>query len=144
MTHGEPRQAKQSVSFRFDSAMARRLKDHAAALGTGQTALVERYVEEGIRRDEHPLIYFRDGAAGRRAALIGSRLDVAEVIATVRQNGGSVEEAGAYLEVPVEQIEAAVSYYGAYKGDVDEQIDRARLVAERERERWLRGREALA
>jgi len=34
--------------------------------GPGQTALAERYIEEGIRQDEHPLIYFREGAAGRR------------------------------------------------------------------------------
>jgi hypothetical protein len=27
--------------------------------------------------DEHPLIYFRDGASGRRPALLGTRLDVA-------------------------------------------------------------------
>jgi hypothetical protein len=31
--------------------------------------------------DEHPAIYFRDGADGRRPALLGTRLDVADVIA---------------------------------------------------------------
>jgi hypothetical protein len=44
-----------------------------------------RYIEEGIRQDEHPLIYFREGAAGRRPALLGSRLGVAEAIETIRQ-----------------------------------------------------------
>ena len=84
---------KQSVSFRFDPIVVRRLKDRAAEAGAGQTALAERYIEEGIRRDEHPLIYFRDGEAGRRPALLGSRLDVADVVTTIRQNDGSVEEA---------------------------------------------------
>ncbi len=93
-------QSKQSVSFRFDPITVKRLKDHAAESAAGQTALAERYIDEGIRSDEHPLIYFREGAAGRRPALIGSRLDVAEAITTIRQNEGSVEEAADYLEDP--------------------------------------------
>jgi uncharacterized protein (DUF433 family) len=135
---------KKSVSFRFDSITVKRLKDHAAEAGAGQTTLAERYIDEGIRQDEHPLIYFREGAAGRRPALLGSRLDVADAITTIRQNEGSVEEAAGYLEIPVEQLEAATRYYGEYKDEVDELIERSRLAAERERERWRRGHEALA
>jgi uncharacterized protein (DUF433 family) len=137
-------QSKQSVSFRFDPITVKRLKDHAAETGAGQTALAERYIEEGIRSDEHPLIYFRTGAAGRRPALLGSRLDVAEAITTIRQNGGSVEEAASYLEIPVAQLEAAARYYGEYREEVDAQIERSQLAAERERERWTKGQEALA
>jgi uncharacterized protein (DUF433 family) len=137
-------QTKKSVSFRFDPITVKRLKAHATEAGAGQTALAERYIEEGIRRDEHPLIYFREGAAGRRPALLGSRLDVANVITTIRQNGGSVVQAAEYLEVPVEQLEAAARYYGEYKDEVDALIERAEFVAERERERWRRQQEALA
>ena len=144
MARGQSKQGKQSVSFRFDPITVKRLKDHAADAGAGQTSLAERYIEEGIRSDEHPLIYFREGAAGRRPALLGSRLDVAEAITTIRQNEGSVEEAASYLEIPVEQLEAAVRYYGEYTDEVDELIERARAAAERERERWRRGQEALA
>lgn len=135
---------KQSVSFRFDPLLVKRLKDRAAEAGAGQTSLARRYIEEGIRRDEHPLIYFREGGAGRRAALLGSRLDVAEVVSTIRQNDGSIEEAASYLEVPVELVEAAADYYGEYTTEVDELLERARLSAERERERWRRRREVLA
>jgi len=135
--------AKRSVSFRFDPITVRRLKDHAAEAGAGQTALAERYIEEGIRRDEHPLIYFREGAAGRRPALLGSRLDVADVVTTIRQSDGSLEQAASYLEVPVELVEAAARYYGEYTEEVDALVDRARLAAERERERARRQQEAL-
>ena len=138
------RQSKQSVSFRFDPITVKRLKDHAAEIKFGQTALAERYIDEGIRQDEHPLIYFREGAAGRRPALLGSRLDVADAITTIRQNEGSVERAAEYLESPVEQLEAAVRYYGEYTDEVDDLIERSRLAAERERERWRRGQAALA
>lgn len=138
-----PARTKQGISFRFDPITVRRLKDHAAETGAGQTALAQRYIEEGIRRDEHPLIYFREGAAGRRPALLGSRLDVADVVTTIRQNDGSVADAASYLEVPAEQIEAAARYYAEYKGEVDELIERAELAAERERERSRRQQEAL-
>ena len=138
-----PSKTKQSVSFRFDPITVRRLKDHAVEAGAGQTALAERYIKEGIRRDEHPLVYFREGAAGRRPALLGSRLAIADIVTTIRQNGGSVEGAADYLEIPVEQIEAAARYYAEYKGEVDELIERAQLAAEREHERARRQQEAL-
>lgn len=38
--------------------------------------------------DDHPLVRFVDGPAGRRAALLGSGTDVWEVTAAVRDNGG--------------------------------------------------------
>ena len=135
---------KQSVSFRFDPIVVKRLKDRATEAGAGQTALAERYIEEGIRRDQHPMIYFREGEGGRRPALLGSRLDIADVVTTIRQNSGSVDEAAFYLEVPVELIESAARYYGEYTKEVDEQIERARLATEREREHWDRQRKALA
>jgi uncharacterized protein (DUF433 family) len=144
MARGQSKQKRQSISFRFDPITVKRLKDHAAEANAGQTALAERYIEEGIRSDEHPLIYFREGAAGRRPALLGSRLDVAEAITTIRQNQGSVEEAASYLEIPVEQLEAAARYYGEYTEEVDALIERSRAAAERERGRWARGQEALA
>lgn len=144
MARGKTAQTKQSVSFRFDPITVKRLKLHAAEAGAGQTALAERYIEEGMRRDEHPLIYFREGAAGRRPALLGSRLDVADIVTTVRQNEGSVEQAASYLEVPLEQLEAALRYYGEYSDEIDALIERAALAGERERERWRRQQEALA
>lgn len=136
-------QTKRGISFRFDPITVERLKDRATETGAGQTALAQRYIEEGIRRDEHPLVYFREGAAGRRPALLGSRLDVADVVTTIRQNGGSVAGAAEYLEVPIEQIEAAARYYAEYKDEVDELIERAEFAAERERERARRQQEAL-
>lgn len=134
---------KKGISFRFDPITVEHLKDRATETGAGQTALAERYIEEGIRRDEHPLIYFRQGAAGRRAALLGSRLDVAAVVTTIRQSDGSIAEAAEYLEIPLEQVEAAARYYAEYKGEVDELIGRAEFAAERERERSRRQQEAL-
>lgn len=135
---------RKSVAYRFDSRLVDHLKRRASGAGLSQTELVQRYVEEGLRSDEHPSIYFREGEAGRRPALLGSRLGVADVIATIRQNDNSVEEAAEYLEVPVDQVEAALRYYADFKDEVDAWAERVGAIAERERVRWERGRAALS
>ena len=134
---------KQSVAFRFNPSTIERLKQRALDLHAPQTALAERYIEEGLRHDEHPLIYFREGAAGRRPALFGTRLDVAQVITTIRQNGNSIEEAAELLEIPATHVEACVRYYADYKDEIDASIERFNATADRARERWQRRQHAL-
>jgi uncharacterized protein (DUF433 family) len=136
--------AKQPLAFRVLPRTLEHLKWRAREAGQPQTALAERYIEEGLRMDEHPLIYFRDGAAGRRPALLGTRLDVADVIETLRQNDNSVERTAAYLELPVDRIEAALRYYADYSAEIDDWIEWDRAIAEREEARWRRRGEALA
>jgi uncharacterized protein (DUF433 family) len=135
--------AKQAVSFRFEPTTVRHLRRRAEEVELPQATLAERYIEEGLRMDEHPLIFFRSGAAGRRPALLGTRLDVGTVVETVRQHNGSVEETAEYLDVPVGHIEECLRYYIDYKDEVDEWLNRARRDAERERELWTRRQEAL-
>jgi len=141
MAHGK---SKQGVSFRFDPRTLARLKHRSHEVGAAQAALAERYIDEGMRVDEHPGIYFREGGSGRRPALLGTRLDVAQIIETLRQNENSIEETAEYLDIPAEQVETAVRYYAAYRNEVDEWIEQSRLVAERERELWRRQRDVLA
>jgi uncharacterized protein (DUF433 family) len=135
---------KQPLTFRVAPATRRHLKRRAVESGESQTALAERYVEEGLRRDEHPLIWFRDGAAGRRAALLGTRLDVWQVIETLRQAGNSIEDAAAYLDQPVVRIRAALRYYAEYRDEVDAWAERMHAIAEREEAAWAGEREILS
>ena len=62
-------------------------------MGAAPRSLATRYVEEGIRHDDHPLVHFVDGETGRRAALLGTQLDVWEVIAAVRDNENDLQAA---------------------------------------------------
>ena len=87
---------------------------------------------------------FVDGPSGRRAALVGSGLDVWEVIATVRDNKNDLAEAAAYLGIPVGLVEAAVSYYGEYSEEIDEQIADNEAEYERGYAAWEAGQRALA
>lgn len=109
-------------TLRLAAGMRERLSERARRSRIPERTLAQRYVEEGLRHDTHPLIQFLDGQSGRRASLIGSGLDVWEVIATVRDNDGSLAEAAAYLEIPAGLVEAAVSYYGDYREEIDDEI----------------------
>lgn len=139
-----PRSAKRPLAFRVRPETAEQLQQRARELGETQTSLVERYIEEGIRTDRHPLITFREGAAGRRPALAGTRLDVWQVIETIRQNGNSVEEVADLLELPAARIQACVAYYADYQDEIDEWAARAKAIAEREEASWRRQQKLLA
>jgi uncharacterized protein (DUF433 family) len=102
-----------------------------------------RYVEEGLRTDEHPLSRFVDGPAGRRPRLQGTGLDVWEAISVVRDNDGNKREAAEYLQVPLGLIQAAVAYYGAYRDEIDEWIELNAREGEAAYAAWLAGQQAL-
>jgi uncharacterized protein (DUF433 family) len=111
------------LSVRLSEATIQRLGARARRVRLPPRTLVQRYVEEGLRMDEHPLVRFTEGPSGRRARLLGTGKDVWEVVATVRDNDGDLAEAARYLEVPLGLVQAAVSYYGAYPDEVDQWID---------------------
>jgi hypothetical protein len=113
----------QPLSVRLSDVTLARLGSRARRVHLPPRTLAQRYVEEGLRMDEHPLIRFADGPSGRRARIVGRGLDVWEVIAVVRDNDGDVAEAARYLEIPFGLVQAAVAYYGAYKAEIDEWIE---------------------
>jgi uncharacterized protein (DUF433 family) len=131
-------------SFRFPETLLAGLQGRARERGESANALAERYLEEGLRRDDHPLIAFREGAAGRRAALVGTRLDVAQVIDTLRESDNSLEAAAKYLGIPEQHVRAAVRYYADFREEVDEWRERTLAIAEREEEAWRREQAILA
>ena len=133
----------QPLSLRLAEQTVERLGIRARRVQLPPRTLAQRYVEEGLRMDEHPLVRFADGPAGRRARLLGSGLDVWEVIATVRDNDGDLEVAASYLEIPVGLVQAAVSYYGSYADEVDTWIQDNELQASEAHAAWLSGRAAL-
>jgi uncharacterized protein (DUF433 family) len=99
--------------------------------------LAQRYVEEGLRMDEHPLIRFTDGPAGRRARLMGTGKDVWEVVAAVRDNDGDAPETARYLEIPLGLVQAAIAYYDAYQDEIDHWIEINDLQATEARAAWM-------
>jgi hypothetical protein len=93
--------------------------------------------------EEHPLVRFVDGPAGRRARLVGSGLDVWEVVSVARDNGGDVVAVAEYLDVPQGLVQAAVAYYGAFAEEIDDWIEINTRESEEARLSWRSGRAAL-
>ena len=97
--------------------------------------------------EDHPGVVFRDGPAGRRAALAAGP-DVWEVIETLKGTGLAGEQA---IEATAEwgnlshaQVRAAVRYYADFRDEIDGRIAHNREEAERQRAASARAREALA
>ncbi len=129
--------------MRPHAATLERLRRRARLSGEPRTTLAERYLAEGLSMDEVPGIHFIDGPMGRRAALMGSGLDVWEVVKVVRDNDGSAAQAAAYLEVEPRLIDTALRYYGSNRQEIDSWIARIDELSELEETRWRAAQEAI-
>lgn len=133
----------QPMSVRLPDPTLERLRSRARRAHTPARTLAQRYVEEGLRMDEHPLIRFADGPGGRRARVIGTGADVWEIIAVVRDNDGDVRATADYLEMPLGLVQAAVAYYGTYPDEIDEWIELNEREAREAQDSWLAGEAAV-
>ncbi len=114
-----------NVSVRLDDRLAERLRVRARAAGETLSDRLRRYADEGARRDEHPMITFRDGPTGRRAGLI-SGPDVWEVALWLDDLGSVVDPAAELASdgvVTRPQIDAALAYRAAYPDEIQARID---------------------
>lgn len=93
--------------------------------------------------EEFPGIYFVDGPLGRRPALVGTGIQVWVVIEAVK-DGGSAEEAAAYLELEPRLVELALRYYGSNRDEIDDWIARVHEISEREEAKWRAAQEAIS
>lgn len=113
-----------NVSVRLDDRLAERLRLRARAAGESLSDRLRRYAEEGSRRDEHPLITFRDGPAGRRAAVVGGA-DVWEIVMWLEDLANEDDPAqvlAAEQDISRTLIDAALRYREAYSEEVEARI----------------------
>jgi len=116
----------------------------ATASGESRNALADRLLGEAVRLEQHPLIRFRQGAAGRRQPfVVGTRLYLHQVVSTVRTSRGAIDEAATYLGISPQLVRAAVGYYAEFADEVDEDGAVAERVERDERARWERQQRAL-
>jgi hypothetical protein len=113
-----------NISVRLDDTLAERLRLRARAAGESVSDRLRRYAEEGSRRDEHPLITFRDGPAGRRAAVVGGP-DVWEIAMWLQDLADEDDPAtilAAEQDISRPLIDAATHYRRAYPDEIDARI----------------------
>lgn len=139
--------AQKPFSIRMSEHTLARLDVGAQRRGEAKSRTAERLIDEGLRMEDHPGIVFRDGPAGRRAALaVGP--DVWQVVQTLKETGLGGEQAIAataeWGNLSHAQVNAALRYYVDFPEEVDEKIDHNRHESGRQHAAWIRAREALA
>jgi len=108
------------------TAEARRLK-------RSKGAVVEALAEEALRMRMFPGIAFRNEDWDRRPWVMGSALDVWQVI-DIYRDVKSVDEMVANWSLSEQQVRLALAYYERYPDEIDEHVAQNRLSIEELRE----------
>lgn len=137
-------------SVRLADDILRRLEQFATRRGASVASVMERLLDEALRRESHPGITFRDGPSGRRAGLIGGP-DVDEVIATLRTVQQDAPDESAVVSLVADasslttaQVHIAVAYYADHRAEVDARIAANESAAEEQEAAWRRQQEILS
>lgn len=145
MNHTESSGPSVQRSFRLSRRTIELLDAEAAVQAESRNALADRLLGEAVRVERHPLIRFHPRAGGRRQPLVvGTRLSVHQVIATLRASDGDIAEAADYLGIAPAFVRAALDYYADFSDEVDDDAAVALQVEQDERARWERRQRALA
>ena len=111
----------QPFSVRLEDATEKVVEAEARRTRRSKSAVVEAFTEETARTRRFPGIAFRGDDARRRAWVIGSGLDVWEVIHML-EDFGSPEKLVADTHLSLAQVRLAVAYRAAYPEEIDEVI----------------------
>lgn len=135
------------VSLRMSSNVVEQLETAARRAGQSRSALIARYVDEGLRRDRHPRITFKDGPSGRRAAIVGGP-DVWELMSFIEQvdarGDEAVAQAAQWFSLPVEDVRAGLAYAAEFLEEIRTRIDLNQQVADEAYAAWQAQQELLA
>jgi len=111
----------QPFSVRLEDATEKVVEAEARRMRRSKSAVVEAFTEETVRTRRFPGIAFRGDDAQRRAWVIGSGLDVWEVIHML-EDFGSRDPVVADTQLSPAQVRLAVAYSNAYPDEIDELI----------------------
>jgi hypothetical protein len=124
-------------SVRFEESTDAQLASFVARRpGLSHSSAAALLVEEGLRMDAHPGVLFREGPAGRRAAVAGGP-DVWEVVRAIRSARDAEPRLdGADLLAVVAEgtglsdrtLQVAIAYYADYPLEIDALLDDAARV----------------
>ncbi len=130
LTMGDSVSVLVNVSVRLDERLVERLRRRSRAAGESFSECLRRYAEEGARRDEHPMITFRDGPTGRRAGLVAGP-DAWEVAMWIDDLGEAGDPAELVADgiVTRHQIDAIMAYRSAYPDEIQARIELHRREA---------------
>ena len=116
-------------SIRLDQRDDTYVQSEAKRLNRPRGAVVQDYTSEAIRMRRFPGVGFRGDDHRRRAWLIGTGLDIWELVGLLRDFGSERELINEYGLTPG-QIRIALAFYNEYRDEVEEQLGQGRQSAE--------------
>jgi uncharacterized protein (DUF433 family) len=116
---GEP------FSVRFTVSTDRTVDDEARRTRRSKSAVVEALTEEAVRTRRFPGIAFRGDDARRRPWVIGSGLDVWEIIHML-DDFGSTQRLVKETQLNERQVRLALAYRDSYPEEIVDAIDENR------------------
>jgi hypothetical protein len=111
----------QPFSVRLEENTEKLVEAEARRTRRSKSAVVEAFTEEAARTRRFPGMAFRGDDARRRAWVIGSGLDVWEIVQMVDEFG-SPDKLVAGTQLSSAQVRLAVAYRDAYPAEVDDAI----------------------
>jgi uncharacterized protein (DUF433 family) len=131
----QPLRKGEPFSVRFPLATDQAVAEEARRSGRSKGAVVAEFTEETLRARRFPGIAFRGDAHRRRPFVIGTGLDVWEIIQML-EDFGSVERLVDNSHVNERQARLALAYRDRYPEEIDAAIGENRLPVEEWRERF--------
>jgi uncharacterized protein (DUF433 family) len=122
-------QTGQPISIRLSRATDQLITAEARRTRRSRSAVVQAFTEETARSRRFPGIGFRGDDARRRAWVIGSGLDVWEIVQML-DDFGSVEPLLRESSLTERQVRIAVAYREAFADEIDEAVADNRRTAD--------------
>ena len=132
--------ASRHLTLRVGEDLLGKLEAESRRSGRSRSEVAKSLLEEGIRMERHPGIFFRSGPTGRRPVLAAGP-DVWEVARLFQGKERSGEEAVQFavesMDLTARDVRTALGYYLEYKDEIDEWIRRNDEEADRAKAAWL-------
>lgn len=110
--------------IRIPDELDQAITKESVTRGKSWSAMTAELLEEGLRMRRAPGIVFVDGAAGRRAVVAGTGLDVWEIIATWKEGKTFEALRRSYPWLTEPQLRAALAYYEVYPSEIEARLER--------------------
>ena len=117
--------SRKPIGLRLPEDVRSEIEREQKMRGTTFSAAAISLLREAIRMRRVPGIHFVEGVAGsRRAAVVGTGLEVWEIVRTYKEVGedyGELRNSYPWLSEP--QLRAALSYYELYPDEIEARLE---------------------
>jgi uncharacterized protein (DUF433 family) len=111
----------QPFSLRLDASLDERITREAQRTRRSKGAVLESLADEAMRARRYPGLAFRGSDWNRRPWVIGTALDVWEIVDALR-DFGTPDQLLAESDLTEGQVSVALAYYDEFRDEIDRAI----------------------